>query len=108
VAKPEWGTKRICLQCSTRYYDMKKNPPVCPSCGAVFDTESLTKSRRSRTVVEEKPRKVATSPEDIDDLPIVEDDTDDAVIEDADELGEDDIDVEDVVDIKSDDDDDSR
>ncbi|NCV02616.1 MAG: hypothetical protein EBV53_15725 [Proteobacteria bacterium] len=23
----------VCPNCATRYYDMKKNPPVCPSCG---------------------------------------------------------------------------
>jgi hypothetical protein len=73
---------------------MKKNPPVCPSCGTVFDPENLVRSRRGRVAAE---KKVAVLPEEaIEDLPIADDDeAEDAVIEDAEELGEDD--VEDVV-----------
>lgn len=106
MAKAEWGLKRICPQCATRYYDMKKNPPVCPSCGTVFDPDTLTKSRRSRAA-EEKARKAAPAPEELDDLPVVDDEADDAIIEDADELGEDDVDVEDVVEVEPGDNDDS-
>ncbi len=104
MAKPEWGSKRICLQCGTRYYDMKKNPPVCPSCGAIFDPEALTKSRRGRSNAEEKARKAAPAPEEIEDIPVASDDAEDAIIEDADELGEDGIDVEDVVEVSTDED----
>lgn len=107
MAKAEWGLKRVCLHCGTRYYDMKKNPPVCPSCGTVYDPEALTKSRRGRVSAEEKARKAAPAPEEIDDLPLVEDDADDAIIEDADELGEDAVDVEDVA-IAAPDEDESR
>lgn len=103
MAKPEWGLKRICPHCGARYYDMKKTPPVCPSCGTVFDPETLTKSRRSRAAVEEKARKAAPAPEALDDLPIVPDDGEDVLIEDADELGEDEVDVEDVVVVENDD-----
>ncbi|MDD3181646.1 MAG: TIGR02300 family protein [Alphaproteobacteria bacterium] len=102
MAKPEWGIKRLCPHCGTRYYDMKKNPPVCPSCGTVFDPETLTKSRRSRAA-EEKTRKAVPTPEALDDLPIVPDDGEDVLIEDADELGEDAVDVEDVVVVENDD-----
>ncbi len=101
MAKAEWGLKRICPHCGTRYYDMKKKPPVCPSCGATFDPETLMKSRRGRVTAEEKARKAAAATEVIEDLPIVEgDDAEDAVIEDADELGEDSVDVEEVVEVE--------
>ncbi len=103
MARPEWGLKRLCPHCGTRYYDMKKNPPVCPNCGTVFDPETLTKSRRSRASAEDKARKAAPSPEALDDLPIVPDDGDDVMIEDVDELGEDEVDVDEVVDVESDD-----
>lgn len=85
MAKAEWGVKRVCLQCGTRYYDMKKNPPVCPSCGATFDPEAQTKTRRSRAA---KPVPEAV-PEVIEDtLPIADgEEAEEAVIEDADELG---------------------
>ena len=35
VADPR-GLKRICLSCSTRFYDMNKRPIVCPNCDTEF------------------------------------------------------------------------
>jgi uncharacterized protein (TIGR02300 family) len=87
VAKAEWGLKRICPNCGTRYYDMKKNPPVCPSCGTAFDPESMMRTRRGRAAP--KPAVVETPVEEVI-LPAAEgEETEDAVIEDAEELGED-------------------
>lgn len=89
MSKAEWGLKRICPSCGTRYYDMKKNPPICPSCGTQFDAESQMKSRRGRSA------KVAAAPapepeEVIDDIEVADDEeADDALIEDAEELGDD-------------------
>lgn len=102
MAKPEWGSKRICPHCAARYYDMKKNPPVCPTCGTVFDPETLNKSRRGRSSSEEKSRKNIPAPESLDDIPIVPDDGDDVMIEDVDELGEDAVDMDEVVDVEAD------
>ena len=48
MAKAEWGLKRICPNCGTRYYDFRKDPPTCPACGTVYDPEALLKSRRAR------------------------------------------------------------
>ena len=107
MSKAEWGLKRICPHCATRYYDMKKNPPVCPKCGATFDSETLLKSRRGRVTAEEKAARKAAATEVIDNLPDVEgDESEDAVIEDADELGEDADDVE--VEVEVEENDDSR
>ena len=102
MAKAEWGTKRICLHCGTRFYDMKKTPAVCPSCGKAFDLEALTKTRRGRAAIEEKAKKPAiVTAETLEDLPVIDaDDAENALIEDADELGEDTVDVEDVVDLE--------
>ncbi|MDE2228478.1 MAG: TIGR02300 family protein [Alphaproteobacteria bacterium] len=50
MTKLEWGTKRICPNCGTRYYDMRRDPVTCPKCGAPFDAESLVKTRKSRAV----------------------------------------------------------
>lgn len=100
MAKAEWGMKRICPHCGTRYYDMKKKQPVCPSCSAVFDPEALTKSRKGRPVPEDKNRKPVPAPDMIDDIPIeASEEDEDAVIEDADELG-DDVDVEEVIEVE--------
>ncbi len=48
MAKPNWGLKRTCLNCSERFYDMKRDPIICPNCGAEFDPLALVKSRRAR------------------------------------------------------------
>ncbi len=99
MAKTEWGQKRICPHCGTRYYDMKKNPPVCPSCGTAFDPESMLRARRGRAAA--KPAPVEAQPEEIlEDLPAAEGgEEEDAVIEDAEELGEDGA-VEEVVEVE--------
>ena len=84
MSKAEWGMKRICPSCGKRYYDMKKTPPVCPACKTVYDPENLMRARRGRSA----DKKIVAKPEDIiDDLPIAEDVAEDAVIEDAEELG---------------------
>lgn len=116
VAKPEWGTKRICPSCGARYYDLRKDPPICPTCGVEFDPEALLKSRRARPVPAEEvvsskkvPAPLAATGlgvevddevvelEDAEDALPVEDiddeaeDEEDVLIEDASELGEDDL-----------------
>lgn len=48
MAKLEWGLKRLCPNCGTRYYDMRHDPVVCPKCGAEFDAEAVVKTRRAR------------------------------------------------------------
>src|ERR1700741_1027016 len=48
VAKPEWGTKRICPSCGTRYYDLLREPVICPKCSTPYDPEAFLKSRRAR------------------------------------------------------------
>ena len=89
MSKSEWGMKRICPSCSMRYYDMKKKPPSCPKCKTVFDPENLLRARRGRAA--DKKAAVKDVADDvIDGLPIAEgDDAEDAVIEDAEELGDD-------------------
>lgn len=37
MAKPELGTKRLCAGCGAKFYDLSKTPPVCPTCGTVFE-----------------------------------------------------------------------
>jgi uncharacterized protein (TIGR02300 family) len=55
VAKPEWGVKRVCQSCATKFYDLGRSPIACPQCGARFDPEALLKSRHGRVAAPAKP-----------------------------------------------------
>ena len=37
MAKPELGTKRLCGNCSAKFYDLNKTPIVCPKCHTVME-----------------------------------------------------------------------
>ena len=36
MAKPELGTKRQCQNCAAKFFDLNKDPIICPKCGTVF------------------------------------------------------------------------
>ena len=36
MAKSELGTKRLCASCSAKFYDLNKDPIVCPKCSTVY------------------------------------------------------------------------
>jgi uncharacterized protein (TIGR02300 family) len=36
VAKPELGAKRQCHNCGAKFFDLNRDPIVCPKCGAIF------------------------------------------------------------------------
>ena len=47
MVKPEWGTKRTCPKCSTRFYDLGKDDPVhCISCDYAWVPEPVLKSKQ--------------------------------------------------------------
>ena len=54
MPKPEWGAKHICHSCGTRYYDLQRDPIVCPKCNTQFDPEAFLKSRRTRSAAVEE------------------------------------------------------
>jgi uncharacterized protein (TIGR02300 family) len=41
LAKAELGTKRQCQSCGSKFYDLQKDPILCPKCGAVFQPTVL-------------------------------------------------------------------
>jgi uncharacterized protein (TIGR02300 family) len=112
LAKPEWGTKRICPSCGTRYYDLLRDQVVCPKCSTPYDPEAFLKARRARPVAPVEKELVpvgddveveAEEPEAVEDeeaLPLAEseEEEDEELIEDASELGEDEDDMAEVID----------
>jgi uncharacterized protein (TIGR02300 family) len=103
MPKDEWGAKRICPNCSTRFYDLQHDPMTCPNCGATFSLESLT-AVKTRTL---RPEKLKPEPVDLEDL--TEIDADEETIEGDDELDdeiledeEDNVDLDEIADVASD------
>ena len=103
MPKDEWGVKRICPTCSTRFYDLRTDPMTCPNCGATFTVESLTAVKAKAL----RPEKVKPEPVDLEDLPEIEadeealetdDDLDDEILEDE----EDSVDLDEIADVPSD------
>ena len=48
----ERGTKHVCPECSTKFYDLMREKVACPSCGA---TPRASQIRRSASPVKKKP-----------------------------------------------------
>ena len=106
MPKEEWGTKRLCPHCGTRFYDLQKDPMTCPACGSEFTVDSLTQGR-GRSLVSEK---TAMKDDDQDDDLIEDDldaddggDLDDDLLEDDDDDG--DVSLDEIADVAGDDED---
>ena len=84
MPRPEWGVKRICASCSTRFYDLARDPIVCPECGTVFEIEALTRPKRARPSPRSDGVKKVVVVEDAEDV-VVDEDDDDVVLADVDE-----------------------
>ena len=77
MVKPEWGTKRTCPKCGTRFYDLRKDEPAtCIDCGSQWYPEPVLKSKQP-IPYEEIQKEKAEVVEDVDlaaeDLDIDED-----------------------------------
>jgi uncharacterized protein (TIGR02300 family) len=57
VAKPELGAKRQCQACGAKFFDLNKDPIVCPKCGTVFQGAMRT---RVATKEDEEDTEMAT------------------------------------------------
>ena len=87
MAKPEWGKKRICPYCNTKYYDLNKSPIICPSCGAEFNPNDYLKSKKGKNL----PLKASVEDDndltkDIENIDDIEVDNDSEVVSDDDPL----------------------
>ena len=90
------GKKRICASCGTKFYDLNKDPIICPKCGAAHTLTAPGKTPAKDPEPQEE--------NDIDDL--VGGDEDDGgvpgngsddILEDASDLTEDESDLNEVM-----------
>ena len=87
MAKPEWGIKRICSSCNTKYYDFNKSPVICPSCGSEFDPDYYLKTKRGKnTLPKTSSQNDNDLTSDIDNIDDIEVDTGNEVVSDEDPL----------------------
>ena len=76
MVKPEWGHKRSCPKCATRFYDLGRDDPVvCVSCGTEWMPEPVLKSKQPMPFESVAPVKEPVADEDLgaEDLAIDED-----------------------------------
>ena len=109
MAKPELGLKRQCMSCGAKFYDLNRDPIVCPKCGTVFQAAALTRAAApavARSTADEETEIEPTGPEMVsldeveaaegkdlpieDDIDVGEDVGDDTFLEEEEE-GEDDV-----------------
>ena len=87
MAKPEWGKKRICSSCNTRFYDLNKSPIICPSCGAVFDPDFFFKTKKGKSIpLKGSVQNDSDLTNDIENIDDIEVDADGEVVSDDDPL----------------------
>jgi uncharacterized protein (TIGR02300 family) len=93
MAKPELGTKRVCVACGARFYDLTKVPALCPKCGTEQPIEQPRPRRTGGNVAEDRrPKKPVPAPgmEEADiEVEGVEEEAEDELIEDAADLEDD-------------------
>ncbi len=88
MAKPELGSKRQCQSCGAKFFDLNKDPILCPKCGATFQVVSLsrTPSRAAPVDDDEQPEVAGAELVSLEEA----DATDDKVV-----VPDDDIEIED-------------
>ena len=103
VANSKWGTKRMCLSCGQRFFDMRRELIVCPSCDAPVECkeaapppEPLAATEDGAQTPAEDTEMAAIESEEADsDIEVEEESAE--TIEDPSELGEDEDDMAEVI-----------
>lgn len=53
MAKPDLGSKRQCQSCSTKFFDLNKDPILCPKCGTLFQVVMARGATRAAAAADE-------------------------------------------------------
>jgi uncharacterized protein (TIGR02300 family) len=93
MAKPELGHKRICVSCASKFFDLGKQPAVCPKCSTEQPAEQ-PRLRRSPGNVPDSQRRPKPAPvpglEGAEvEVEVEEDDAEEDVLEDTSDLEDD-------------------
>lgn len=93
VARPELGTKRLCAACGAKYYDLKRDPIICPKCGDMFDLGVAAKTAKAVKAVQKKEAEETKAKEEVETVSLEEADAETSGDEDIPELDEDSDDI---------------
>ena len=78
MVKESWGKKRTCPKCDTRFYDLNKDPLICPNCEHTFSLESIMEVfKKSPKETSSKKTSAQTSSTEIEDI-----ETEDIILDD--------------------------
>ena len=92
MAKPELGMKRVCVSCNSKFYDLMKQPAICPKCGTEQPAEQPRPRRTGGNVAEEKRRPKIIPVPGLEDAevegaePVAEEEAEEDVLEDTSDL----------------------
>lgn len=103
MPKEEWGTKRLCPHCATRFYDLNNDPMTCPACGNEFSLETFAEGRSKSLVSEKTPSKKTSDNlvEGEEELDTDNGDLDDDLLDDDDDDG--DVSLDEIADVSDED-----
>ena len=93
MAKVELGTKRQCQNCGAKFFDLNKDPIVCPKCGTIFQGVAA-RAQRAAAKDDEEEEEEAVAPAGVELVSLEEADVGDekvaAVVDDDIEVEDDD------------------
>ncbi|MFT8863403.1 MAG: TIGR02300 family protein, partial [Acetobacter fabarum] len=94
MSQPDLGTKRVCVSCGARFYDLNRAPAICPKCGTEQPAlvPRLRRNSDSLSPVPASAAPIKKADEDID-IDTDDDTDDDDVMEDTADLDDDDDDI---------------
>ena len=89
MARPNLGSKRVCPSCGTKFYDLGKDPAICPDCKAKHPQANFQKPRRVKPPAPRAAPKKPVPKDDVEDDIDIEDENEDE--EDVEDLDDDDL-----------------
>ncbi|MFT8550600.1 MAG: TIGR02300 family protein [Acetobacter okinawensis] len=103
MSQPDLGTKRVCVSCGARFYDLNRAPAICPKCGTEQPAlvPRLRRNSDSLSPVPASAAPIKKADEDID-IDTDDDTDDDDVMEDTADLDDDDDDISSDIDVSTD------
>ena len=98
MSRSKLGKRHRCFQCSCAFFDLGKNDPICPRCGAdqrkAPKTSVLSRSKSSPKKIDSRTMADMNTDEDIDtdmdDFESVDMDDDDMIAKDSVDVADDD------------------